>query len=136
MKKDQEQQEKTIIKLNMRVARFHKYSITFWAKAASQPKNKRKSAPATQLMGITDLGIISVLLLSKLFSLSSKFKINSLKFAYYWKQNLLTILEPNSFFYNVICRKTKLRYLNLSYDLFNRNLMFNTICIQENIGNI
>ena len=53
IQKDQEQYEKTIIELKGRAAKFHKSSITLWEKAVSQPKNKRKSAGATQSMNIT-----------------------------------------------------------------------------------
>ena len=58
VKKDQEQDEKTIIELKGRAAKFHKFSVTFWARVVSQPKNK--SAAVTESMDITDLEIISV----------------------------------------------------------------------------
>ena len=45
-----------------RAVKFHKSSLIFWAKAVSKPKNKQKSAPATQSVGITDLEITSILL--------------------------------------------------------------------------
>ena len=47
VKKDQEQYETTFIELKGTAAKFHKLNITFWAKAISQPKNKKKAAPAT-----------------------------------------------------------------------------------------
>ena len=47
VKKDEEQHKNTIIKLKGTVAKFHKFSITFWANAVLQPKNKQKSAAAT-----------------------------------------------------------------------------------------
>ena len=45
-----------------KAAKFQKSSITFLEKAVSQPENKQKSAAITQLVGITDLKITSVLL--------------------------------------------------------------------------
>ena len=54
VKNKQEQYEKTIIELKGRVAKFHKPSITLWAKAVSQHKNKRKSAATTQSIDITN----------------------------------------------------------------------------------
>ena len=37
-KKNEEECENTIIELKGRAAKFHKFSIRFWAKAVSQPK--------------------------------------------------------------------------------------------------
>ena len=72
---------KTITELKGRATRFHKLSITFWAKAALQPKNKQKSAAATQSMDITDLEITSALLCLNWFCYQANLKlINSLKF--------------------------------------------------------
>ena len=56
-KKDQKQYEKTIIELKGRAAKFHKSSLTFLAKAVSQPKKKQKSAAVTKSMDITDVEI-------------------------------------------------------------------------------
>ena len=54
MKKDQDQYEKTIIELKGTAAKFYNSSITLWAKAVSQPKNKQKSTAATQSIDITN----------------------------------------------------------------------------------
>ena len=58
--KDQEQHKKTIIWIKGRAVKFHKFSITYWAKAVLQPKNKQQSAAMTQPVGITDQEITSV----------------------------------------------------------------------------
>ena len=39
VEKDQEQHKKTIIWIKGRAVKFHKSSITYWAKAVLQPKN-------------------------------------------------------------------------------------------------
>ena len=62
VKKHQEQNEKTIIELKGRAAKFHKSSLTFWAKAVSQPRNKQKPAAVTNSVDTTNLGTTSVLL--------------------------------------------------------------------------
>ena len=55
------QKEKEIQK--WRAEKFHKSSITFWAKNVSQPENKQKSEAITHnSLGITDLEFTSVLL--------------------------------------------------------------------------
>ena len=48
------------IELKGRAAKFHKSSLTFWAKTFLQPRNKQKSAAVTHSMDITDFGITSV----------------------------------------------------------------------------
>ena len=47
VEKDQEQHKKTIIWIKGRAMKFHKSSITYWEKAALQPKNKQQSAAIT-----------------------------------------------------------------------------------------
>ena len=61
--------------LDLRAAKFHKSSVTFWAKANLQPKNKKKSLVATESMGIADLEISSVLLCSNRFYCQANLKI-------------------------------------------------------------
>ena len=60
VEKDEEQHEKTIIWIKGRPVKFHKSSITFWAKAVLQPQNKQQSVAITQSVGITDKEITSV----------------------------------------------------------------------------
>ena len=54
VEKDQEQHKKTIIWIKGRAVKFHKSSITYWAKAVLQPKNKQQAESFTQSVGITD----------------------------------------------------------------------------------
>ena len=60
VEKDQEQHKTTIIWIKDRAVKFHKPSITYWARAVLQPKNKQQSAAITQSVGITDQEITSV----------------------------------------------------------------------------
>ena len=64
-----------IIELKGRAAKFHKHSITFWVKAVSQPKNKPKSAAATQSLDVTNLETTSVLLCLNCFYYQANLKL-------------------------------------------------------------
>ena len=61
VEKDQEQHKKTIIWIKGTAVKFHKSSVTYWAKAVLQPKNKQQFAAITQSVGIADQEITSVL---------------------------------------------------------------------------
>ena len=74
VKKGQEQYDKTIIELKGRAAKFHKSSVTFWAKASLQPKNEQNAAATTESMEINDLEITSVLLCSNHFYYQANLK--------------------------------------------------------------
>ena len=73
MEKDQDQYKKTIIELKGRAAKFHKFSIAFWAKTVLLAKNKQKSATVTESVDITNLEIKYYF---KMLLSSSKFQID------------------------------------------------------------
>ena len=124
--------------IKRKATKFHKSSITYWAKTALQPKAGKFCCCHT--VGGHNWSRYYFSITLNCFYYQENFKlINSLKFASYWKQ-YCRWFKPNLFFSNVVGNKKELGCLNLKYDLFNRNLnsyvSIVTICIWGNMGGL